>query len=232
MSKIDRKIRELRRRRNLTQGEFAEAIGVKQSTVSRWESGAQEPEFSAVMRIAEWAGINAFEFAFEDAHQFSTNPHGSNAKVIGAIEANAWKENHQFDDSDIFEVTIPLPNDFIHTGLVGLVIRDDSCEPKYPKNSIVFITINSGYMQHDAYVVVVRSDENGFFEQTLRETYINRDGVVYLSPITDDPSISMPLRVRDKRHQISDGYDEIDAGDIQGPVIASFVLEPGLITPF
>lgn len=232
MSKIDRKIRELRRRRNLTQGEFAEAIGVKQSTVSRWESGAQEPEFSAVMRIAEWAGIDAVEFAFEDAHQFSTSPHGSNAKVIGAVEANAWNENHQFDDSEIFEVLIPLPNDFIHTGLIGLVVRDNSCDPRYSKNSIVFITLISGYIRHGAYVIVVRSDEKGLFETTLRETYINREGVVYLSLITDDPSISTPLRVRDERHRISDGYDEIDANDIQGPVIASFVLEPGLITPF
>ena len=232
MSKIDRKIRELRRRRNLTQGEFAQAIGVKQSTVSRWESGAQEPEFSAVLRIAEWAGINAFDLAHEESHQFDTNPSGSDVKVIGLIKANEWRENHLFDDDEVFEVVIPLPSDFIHSGLEGFVVADKSCEPKYPENSVVFIMKNLGYVQHGRFVVVVRSDEAGLCETTLRETYVNRDGVVYLSPVTDDPSISAALRVKDERHTISDGYDEIDPLCIQGPVIASFIMEPGLILPF
>ena len=232
MSKIDRKIRELRRRRNLTQGEFAAAIGVKQSTVSRWESGAQEPEFSAVMRIAEWANINAYEFALEETHEFTTRSSGDSVTVVGSIKANEWIETHLFDEEERFEVGIPLPKDFIHTGLQGFIVRDNSCEPRYPENSIVFINLSAGYINHNSYVVVVRNDDRGLCETTLRMVYVNRDGVVYLSPVTDDPSISTTLRVKDPKHNITDGYDEVDALCIQGFVIASFAMEPGIILPF
>jgi len=51
--KTESPISQLRRRLNLTQEEFAHAIGVTVSTVNRWENGHIEPSRLARKAIAE-----------------------------------------------------------------------------------------------------------------------------------------------------------------------------------
>ena len=51
--KTDSPISRLRRRLNLTQEEFAHAVGVTVSTVNRWENGHIEPSRLAKKAIAE-----------------------------------------------------------------------------------------------------------------------------------------------------------------------------------
>jgi DNA-binding transcriptional regulator YiaG len=51
--KPDSTVSQLRRRLNLTQEEFAHAIGVTVSTVNRWENGHIEPSRLARKAIAE-----------------------------------------------------------------------------------------------------------------------------------------------------------------------------------
>lgn len=46
-------IRELRYRMGLTQHEFAEVIGVRPVTISRWENGAVTPTRLALIRLEE-----------------------------------------------------------------------------------------------------------------------------------------------------------------------------------
>ena len=46
-------LRELRRRKLLTQAELAKAIGTTYQTVQRWESGASQPRPSAMRKLCE-----------------------------------------------------------------------------------------------------------------------------------------------------------------------------------
>lgn len=38
----------------LTQGDFAEQVGVKKSTVSRWESGGLKPSYESLKRLCAY----------------------------------------------------------------------------------------------------------------------------------------------------------------------------------
>ncbi|MDE6397742.1 MAG: helix-turn-helix domain-containing protein [Clostridiales bacterium] len=46
------KFRELRKSKNITQTELANAIGVRQSAVSNWESGRSKPMTDSIIKIA------------------------------------------------------------------------------------------------------------------------------------------------------------------------------------
>ncbi len=47
------RLRELRTKANLTQGELAERIGVRQHTVSQWETASRSPSIEQLLGIAE-----------------------------------------------------------------------------------------------------------------------------------------------------------------------------------
>ena len=50
-------IRRLRRQRNITQEELAEAMGVTYQSVSRWENGQAYPDMELIPKIAGYFGI-------------------------------------------------------------------------------------------------------------------------------------------------------------------------------
>jgi transcriptional regulator with XRE-family HTH domain len=51
-------IRNYRKSKGLSQSEFSQSIGVDQTTVSKWESGASLPEISQGLRISQLTGIS------------------------------------------------------------------------------------------------------------------------------------------------------------------------------
>ena len=54
-------IKELREKRNLTQAELAEEIGVSSKTVSKWESGKGLPDITMLQPLAQALGISIIE---------------------------------------------------------------------------------------------------------------------------------------------------------------------------
>lgn len=59
--KIGAFLREVRKERGLTQGQLAEALGVSQKSISRWENGKTMPDYSLLPSICEVLGINVAE---------------------------------------------------------------------------------------------------------------------------------------------------------------------------
>ena len=47
------RLKELRKRNNLTQKELAEQIGIKQNSYSDWENGKTEPSFENLIKLAD-----------------------------------------------------------------------------------------------------------------------------------------------------------------------------------
>lgn len=52
------KIRQLREQAGLTQKQLAEAVGVDQSAVARWENEENNPTAARIMQIADVLGCN------------------------------------------------------------------------------------------------------------------------------------------------------------------------------
>lgn len=60
-AKIGSFLRQLRNERELTQALVAETFGVSNRTVSRWENGANLPDISVLLEIAEFYGVELIE---------------------------------------------------------------------------------------------------------------------------------------------------------------------------
>ena len=60
MAKIADRIKQLRKKKGVSQSQLAEAIGVKNNTVSTWERGTRKPDSDALQLLS-----NYFEVSFE-----------------------------------------------------------------------------------------------------------------------------------------------------------------------
>ena len=60
MATTAERIKQLRKKKGISQSELAELIGVKNNTVSTWESGTRKPDFDALNLLS-----NYFEVSFE-----------------------------------------------------------------------------------------------------------------------------------------------------------------------
>ena len=60
MVKIADRIKQLRKKKGVSQSQLAEAIGVKNNTVSTWERGTRKPDFAALQLLS-----NYFEVSYE-----------------------------------------------------------------------------------------------------------------------------------------------------------------------
>lgn len=52
------RLKELREKAGYSQQSFANAIGVKQSTVGNWEAGAREPKLEVMQKLADFFGVS------------------------------------------------------------------------------------------------------------------------------------------------------------------------------
>ena len=66
-TELGARLRELRVGRGLTQEELALSLGVAQSDVARWESGAREPRVDTLRRLAAALGYSQIAIVFKEA---------------------------------------------------------------------------------------------------------------------------------------------------------------------
>lgn len=84
MATAARLIREARKRAGLTQDELARRLGTTQSAVARWEAGATEPAFGAVLRAVRACGL--------ELHFGIATPDHDHARLIAAYRAMTPKQ--------------------------------------------------------------------------------------------------------------------------------------------
>jgi transcriptional regulator with XRE-family HTH domain len=247
MEESGRRIREVRRRLGLTQSEFAERLKTTQSSVSRWEAGTQKPDLSSLMKIGELAGLDPIRFAlYDEEHPFWTSDYGREVTVLAAIEWGHWTESLEWEDQR-FLVRIPTIPSWKNLAIVGFVVRDDSADRLFPKDSVVFAAILPytgwrpsqlglepsliGYgeswgpltVKDQDLVVVLRRSPGGLYELTLRK-YQLIDDETYLTSLADNPKFAT------NREPPQPPPDEVPAsysGQLQiiGIVLGSFRIE-------
>ena len=60
------RIEQFRKRAKITQVELANKLGVTQSAISQWESGATQPEVGKLLKMSEIFGCTVDELLKED----------------------------------------------------------------------------------------------------------------------------------------------------------------------
>lgn len=93
---VGRKIRQLRKKRKLTQTELASRIQVQQSDLSRMEKGEYRVSLDTLFRILGELQMGVGEF-FDELHRESISPRDLQAmRNLSALDENARREVEDF----------------------------------------------------------------------------------------------------------------------------------------
>ena len=66
LKKLAKRIKELRSKMGLSQSKLAGRLGVRQNTISGWESGAREPDINMLKRLSHELGCTVDELLEPD----------------------------------------------------------------------------------------------------------------------------------------------------------------------
>lgn len=184
-------VKDIRDRMGLTQEQLAKRLGVNQSTVVRWEKGA-EPDVEHRRAIARLVG---------------NMPIGrprlvgvETVKVVGAVQAGQWREAIEIPPNE--RVTLQLPPDKRFPGVErqAFFVRGPSMNRIYPDGSIIVAVpcIPLGIEpQSGNRVIVQRRDRNDLFEVSVKEYLVDEEGKQWLWPRSTHPEHQVPLQYGD-----------------------------------
>jgi transcriptional regulator with XRE-family HTH domain len=249
MSTAGRRIREIRRCLGLTQIEFADRLKTTQSSVSRWESEDQTPDMSVLMKIGDLGGVDPIKFAlYDEEHPYGW---GDDAvTILAAIQWDHWSESLEWEEHDRLLVRIPKLQAGRNLVIFGFIVRDESADLLYPKDSIVFGAMIPGKVtspsplfdefqkaasgewpyqklqevspRHDDIVIVRRKSAGGLVELTLRKYHVDSDEECYLVPLSSNPKFSS---YRTPPKAASDETITGDEMEVIGIVVCSFRMD-------
>jgi len=219
MQDLADKIKKLRKSLGLNQDQLAARIGLDvQSTVSKWERGKQRPNAEYTAKLAELAGETMGQFI--GAEPLKKNDAAvRNYRVVGELQAGAWKESLEWDFEDQYEIPCYVGPNMPNYPLKGFVVRGPSMNKLYPEGAIVFAaaTISNGLTPKSGNKVIVsRRDQNGLYESTIKEFVVEPDGSKWLWPRSYDPEHQAPVEYNNGR------AEEVT---ITGIIMASFIVE-------
>lgn len=218
MSRVGRRIYELRRALGLNQADFAKIVRVEQATVSRWESDKQLPEAPALVRLAKMANKSVEDFLgqVELKATFTIN-----VPVIGAVQAGTWLEATEWPADKQYSVTVIYRQEYVNARRFGLEVRGPSMNRHYPEGTILDCVSLYDLRQplvSGQRVIVERRRADGLREATCKEYVIDRDGKAWLWPRSDHPEHQQPLPY----HPESDPKNGVDLIEITALVVGSY----------
>ena len=83
MATTAERIKQLRKKHNLSQSDLAKMAGVKSNTVSTWERGTRRPDFNVLCRLSNSVGVPIEYILGETADSIGENENDySNASVL------------------------------------------------------------------------------------------------------------------------------------------------------
>lgn len=113
-----KKLKEAREKKYSTQAKFAEALGVPQGTVGRWESGIREPKKAMRARIAELLEVSqsylfeeeteVYARAPQNAYRFRLAPYVELLDLVRDTVANMDESQRETAGNYLFKAAIVL----------------------------------------------------------------------------------------------------------------------------
>ena len=204
-----------------------------------------------MMKIGELGGLDPIEFAFHDEeHPYRQYDWGAEVTVLAAIQWDHWSESLEWEEHDRFLVRIPTLPAWDNLVIFGFVVRDDSADLLYPKDSVVFGAIIPGKVtspsplfdelekaasgkrpyknlrevspRHDDVVIVRRKSRGALVELTLRKYYMNSEEECYLVPVSSNPKFAS---YRTPPEAAADDTVTDEELEIIGIVVCSFRMD-------
>ena len=181
------RIRELRDKKGIKQGELAKILGVSQGTLSGWENGKYEIANASLFALAEFFGVSVDYILGSDAPQRvreyqppRVTPNVSIFRTIGTVAAGYGAEAFE-DWTD--EDAIAIPNEWLRgrpkEDFFALRVHGDSMYPLYLDGDRVLV-LRQTTLNHPGDVGVVRY--NGSEATLKRIDYVYGENWMRLRP--------------------------------------------------
>lgn len=189
------RIKELREAAGLTQSELGDRVGAHWQTIQRLESGSTRLDTDWMERLGGALQVSPLAIV-TDLGQFRMVP------VIGNVQAGAWAESYEWEESDRYELSIPiLDPELREVRLFAAVTRGPSMNRRYPEGTIVVFTDDrfaDTVPTPGKRYIVERIRRDGMREATIKQLWQDADGTQWLLPDSDDPRFQEPIPLTGK----------------------------------
>lgn len=188
------RIKELRVAAGLKQAELAEMIGVRQNTLSTWETGRHEPDIESMTRMAKIFGASVDEIIGNGAISDKLPENSRDHKwipVLGDVAAGIPIEAVE-NIIDWEEIS----DDLAATGeFFALRVKGSSMEPRIKEGDVVIVRRQEDANTGDTAVVIVNGDS-----ATVKRIKKEPDGSLWLLPNNPayDPQHFSPAEIIEK----------------------------------
>lgn len=184
------RLKEFRKKRNLTQKDIGDILGVNPETVGRFESGLRKLTFEHVETLSKKLKCQPYEFFPIEWHPIEAKK----IKVIGFVQAGVWREAIQWDENDYYSMYIPGAEQYEGKNLYALEVRGESMNKVYPEGSCIICMPIFEYdkeIKSGLKVICQRTNPStGEVEATVKEYVMTEDGSVYLVPHSTNPAFT------------------------------------------
>jgi phage repressor protein C with HTH and peptisase S24 domain len=190
MSDASTRLRQAREKGSYSSAKAAaEAMGVPVATYIQHENGTRGFPASTAARYARFFRVKPECLLYGKVTADTVVELGPRLFVVGKVEAGAFSEQWQRDESEweaftgVADVDAPLKDRF------GLKVAGDSMNLVYPEGTILECVWYFGdeIIPSGKRVIVQRTKRDGTLEATVKELFRDDDGVEWLVPKSSNP---------------------------------------------
>ena len=157
------------------------------------------PRIDTVIELARELGVSLAWLVgeSEQKERLDVIPLEEEFRVIGEVQAGAWREALEWSEDDRYSVALPPVGVDKRVPRFGLVVRGDSMNEVFEDGTIL-VCVNTVDMERwpisGEFVICQRHDKQGLVETTVKQYRENRDGDAFLIPRSSNPAYSsIPL---------------------------------------
>ena len=163
-------LRELRRKKELTQEELAKKTGLSASAISMYELGEREPNFKVLETLADFFNVDMNRL-LDAKKPVQPKKRGVKIPILGTVVAGipitAYEDILDYEE---------IPESLARMGtFFGLRIRGSSMEPTLQENDVIIVKQEQTCDTGDIAVVLINGDE-----ATVKEIKRGMDGVTLI----------------------------------------------------
>lgn len=193
---FETRLKELRKKANITQVEFAKQFHISKGTIAMWETGKRQPDYESLIKLADYFNVSLDYLLGREptlAPIAYTTPDIIRIPVLGRIPAGVPMEAIE-DVLDYEEA----PADWSIGGreFFALQVKGDSMNPTYRDGDVVIFKAQPTCENGQDCAVMVNGDD-----ATFKRVYRSERGVVLqplnpaYEPLSFSPAESANIRI-------------------------------------
>jgi len=166
------RLKELRRKKDITQEELAKQLQLSPSTIGMYETGRREPDFDTLQMIADYFHVSTDSLLGRDIGLYDLND-TKRVPIIGTVRCGAGGVAYEYVDE-----YITIDDTYRPDEMRGFRAEGDSMEPEIHDGDICLVHLQED-VPDGALAVVVICDGVEEAEGTIKRIH-KQDGAIIL----------------------------------------------------